>query len=135
MTKIESKHKTIKYSSETIFNFLSDFNNFEGLMPSKVSDWTSTKDSCYFSISGIANLGMKIIEKEAFTQIKMIDDGKVPFTFEFIIDIETVDANSSVVKLTFNAQLNAMLKMVAVNPLKDFLESLLEHLEEHKFEH
>ena len=83
MTKIESKHKTIKYSSETIFNFLSDFNNFEGLMPSKVSDWTSTKDSCYFSISGIANLGMKI----------------------------------------------------AVNPLKDFLESLLEHLEEHKFEH
>lgn len=135
MTKIESKHKTIKYSSETIFNFLSDFNNFEELMPSKVSDWTSTKDSCYFSISGIASLGMKIVEKEAFTRIKMIDDGKVPFTFEFIVDIETIDTNSCVVKLTFNAQLNAMLKMVAVNPLKDFLESLLEHLEQHQFEH
>lgn len=135
MTKIESKHKTIKYSSETIFNFLSDFNNFEELMPSKVSDWTSTKDSCYFSISGIASLGMKIVEKEAFTRIKMIDDGKVPFTFKFIVDIETIDTNSCVVKLTFNAQLNAMLKMVAVNPLKDFLESLLEHLEQHQFEH
>ena len=134
MTKIESKERTINSSAENIFSFLSDFNNFEELMPSKVSDWTSTKESCYFSISGIANLGMKITEKTAFSQITMVDDGKVPFKFNFIIDINTTENEAtSIVKLTFDADLNPMLKVIAVSPLRDFLESLLNHLEEHKF--
>ncbi len=134
MTKIESTEKTINSSSEDIFLFLSNFNNFEGLMPSKVSNWTSTKDSCYFSISGIANLGMKIIEKTPFSQIKMEDDGKVPFKFNFIINIKPTEVQGKcIVKLTFDADLNPMLKVVAKSPLKDFLESLLNHLEKHKF--
>ena len=128
MTKIESKERVIKYSPEKIFTFLSNFNNFEGLMPDKVSNWTSTEDSCYFSISGIASLGMRIVEKNAYTNIKMVDDGKVPFKFDFLIDLQEAK-DGSIIKLTFNAQLNAMLKMVALNPLKDFLESLLDHLE------
>ena len=128
MTKIESKERLIKFSSEKIFAFLSNFNNFEGLMPDKVNNWTSTEDSCYFSISGIASLGMRIVEKTANTNIKMVDDGKVPFKFDFLVDIKESDKDS-ILKLTFNAQLNAMLKMVAISPLKDFLESLLDHLE------
>ena len=131
MTKIESKERIIKHSSTTIFKFLSNFNNFEGLMPDKVSNWTSTEDSCYFSISGIASLGMRIVEKTPHNFIKMVDDGKVPFSFDFLVDIQENSTNSSTVKLTFNAQLNAMLKMVAVKPLNAFLESLLDHLEEH----
>ena len=129
MTKIESNEKTINYSAEKVFNFLSNFNNFEGLMPDKVSDWTSTEDSCYFSIMGIASLGMRIVEKSAFTNIKMVDDGKVPFSFDFLVDIEDNGSEKCDVQLTFNADLNAMLKMVAVKPLNDFLEKLLDHLE------
>ena len=128
MTKIESKERVINHSPEKIFKFLSNFNNFQGLMPDKVTNWTSTEESCYFSISGIASLGMRIVDKTAHTNIKMVDDGKVPFKFDFLIDIQESDKHS-ILKLTFNAQLNAMLKMVAVSPLKDFLESLLDHLE------
>ncbi len=134
MTKIESKERAINSSAERIFSFLSDFNNFESLMPSKVSEWTSTKESCYFTISGIANLGMKFFDKTPSSQIKMVNDGKVPFKFNFIIDIKPSETETkSIVKLTFDADLNPMLKVVAVSPLKDFLESLLNHLEEHKF--
>ena len=98
-------------------------------MPEKVTNWTSTKESCYFSISGIASLGMKIMEQKASSYIKIIDDGKVPFAFELIIDIQNTEKpNNSTVQLTFNADLNAMFKMVAVKPLHDFLESLLDHL-------
>lgn len=132
MTKIESKAREIHASEITIFNFLSNFNNFEALMPDKVSDWTSTEDSCYFSISGIASLGMRIVEKTAHSNIKMVDDGKVPFKFDFLVDIKTLDSEKSEVQLTFNAELNAMLKMVAVKPLNDFLEKLLDHLEQQK---
>lgn len=132
MTKIESKAREINAPEATIFNFLSNFNNFEALMPDKVSDWTSTDTSCYFSISGIASLGMRIVEKTANSNIKMVDDGKVPFSFDFLVDIQAQGSEKSIVKLTFNADLNAMLKMVAVRPLNDFLEKLLDHLEQQK---
>ena len=128
MTKIESSERIINQSVDKVYNFLSNFNNFEGLMPEKVSDWTSTEDSCYFSIMGIASLGMRIVEKKPTNLIKMVDDGKVPFKFDFVVRISESEKNS-IVKLTFDAELNAMLKMVAVGPLKDFLEKLLDHLE------
>lgn len=133
MTKIESQARSINQSPEALFNFLTNFNNFEALMPDKVTNWTSTENSCYFSISGIASLGMKITEKNAPTYIKMIDDGKVPFSFEFLVNIQDQGNASSRVQLSFNAKLNAMLKMVAIKPLNEFLESLLDHLENHQF--
>lgn len=128
MTNIKSKERHINYSPDKVFNFLSNFNNFKDLMPEKVSDWTSTEETCYFSISGIASLGMKIIEKQAPLKIKMVDNGKVPFKFDFIVDIQESGENS-IVNLTFDAELNPMLKLVAVSPLKSFLEELLDHLE------
>lgn len=129
MTRIESTERNINFSAKKVFEFLSNFNNFEGLMPKKVTNWESTDNNCYFSISGIAELGMEIIEKEPYQLIKMTDYGKVPFKFDFIVDIKEL-GEQSVVKLTFDAQLNPMLKMIAVNPLKSFLEDLLNHLAE-----
>jgi len=131
MTKIKSKERLITYSPSQVFSFLSNFNNFKDLMPEKVTDWTSSEETCYFSISGIASLGMKIVEKQEPVKIKMVDDGKVPFKFDFIVDIQESEDNS-IVNLTFDAQLNPMLKLVAVTPLKNFLEELLDHLEKIK---
>ncbi len=129
MTKIESQERLIHHSADRLFNFLSDFNHFEPLMPEKVVNWKATQDTCYFTISGIASLGMKIVEKEPNRRLKMIQDGKVPFDFDFNVYIQE-DGDNALVKLILNAKLNAMYKMVAVKPLKHFLNDLLDHLEE-----
>jgi len=128
MTRIESDKHNIDKNSEVIFNFLSDFNNFETLMPDKVVDWKSDSDSCSFTISGLASLGMRITEKTPNTFIKIVDEGKVPFKFVFLINIADND-NSSEVQLIFDADLNTMLKMVAVKPLRNFLNMLLDELQ------
>ena len=128
MTRIESDKRNIDKSSEVIFNFLSDFNNFETLMPDKVVDWKSDSDSCSFTISGLASLGMRITEKTPNTFIKIVDEGKVPFKFDFLVNIAD-NANSSEVQLIFDADLNSMLKMVAVKPLRNFLNMLLDELQ------
>lgn len=130
MTRIESENRLIAQSTEKLFNFLTNFNNFEAIMPDKVKDWTSTEDSCYFSISGIANLGMRIVEKEASSYIKMVDDGDVPFKFDFLVYLEKKSETETEVKLVFDADLNMMMKAVATKPLKDFLEKLLDKLQE-----
>ena len=128
MTRIESDKRNIDKSSEVIFNFLSDFNNFETLMPDKVVDWKSDSDSCSFTISGLASLGMRITEKTPNTYIKIVDEGKVPFKFDFLVNIVD-NGNSSEVQLIFDADLNTMLKMVAVKPLRNFLNMLLDELQ------
>ncbi|MFN8166643.1 MAG: hypothetical protein U0X76_10890 [Bacteroidia bacterium] len=63
MTRIESETATINKSAEEVYKFLSNFNNFGKLMPEQVTNWESTEDECSFTISGMASLGMKIIEK------------------------------------------------------------------------
>ena len=132
MTRIESDTRLINKTDKKIFDFLSDFNNFEQLMPDRVEDWQSDKTTCSFKISGLASLGMKIIETTANSFIKIEDHGKVPFKFDFLVNIEKQDEKSNV-NLVFDADLNTMLKMVAVKPLKNFLNMLLDELEKKEF--
>ena len=129
MTRIESENRLIFQSTEKLFKFLTNFNNFETIMPDKVKEWTATENSCYFSISGIASLGMRIEEKKPFSFIKMLDDGDVPFKFDFLIYLEKMSDKETDVKLVFDADLNTMMKAVAIKPLKDFLEKILDKLE------
>jgi len=129
MTRIESENRLIFQSTEKLFKFLTNFNNFETIMPDKVKEWTATENSCYFSISGIASLGMRIEEKKPFSFILMLDDGDVPFKFDFLIYLEKMSDKEIDVKLVFDADLNTMMKAVAIKPLKDFLEKILDKLE------
>ena len=81
MTHLESDKVTVNKTPEEIFNFLTDFNNFERLMPEQVTDWSSTKDECTFTVKGMATLGMKIKEAVPNSSIIIQDSGKAPFGF------------------------------------------------------
>ena len=87
MTKIESEKVEINNSAEKIFNYLSDFKNFEKLMPTQVSNWSANSEECSFTINGMATIGMKIIEKIPFSKIIISSNGKVPFDFKLFISM------------------------------------------------
>src|ERR1035437_5725828 len=124
LTKIESEIVEINNSAENIYNYLSDFKNFEKLMPEQVTNWTATSDECSFSIKGMATIGMKIIEKTPFSKITINSNGKVPFEFQLFIFITEKDANNSIGQLIFESDLNPMLKMMVVKPLGNFFNML-----------
>ena len=46
MTRIESDKVTVNKTSEEIYTFLSNFNNFQKLMPEQVTNWQSTEEDC-----------------------------------------------------------------------------------------
>lgn len=127
MTTLSSEKTTIQRPAAALYSFLSDFNNYEKLMPEQVKDWTSTSDECSFTISGMASLGMKITERTPMTSIKAIRHGNAPFDFVLTCTIEDHGA-SSVVQLTFEANLNPMLRMMAERPLTNFLNLLVQRL-------
>ena len=81
-TKIESRTGKINGLTESVYNFLSNFNNFKNLIPpDKVKNWKSTEDSCHFTVDGIGETGIRIIEKQPFSLIKISGEEGSKFNF------------------------------------------------------
>jgi len=128
MGKIKSETVLINKSAEAIFGFLSNFNNFQHLMPSQVTDWKSTEDSCSFTIQGMTSLGMRIKERQPFSRIIIIPEGKVPFNFELQCLFTDKENNQTEAQLIFDADMNPMLSMMATKPLTNFVNILVQQL-------
>lgn len=126
MTRIESEQVTVNQPQEEMFRFLSDFNNYESLMPEQVADWISDENTCSFTIKGMTSLGMAISEKIPNSEIRIRKNGKAPFDFFLICMIgKGHTENESTLQLYFDADLNPFLKMMAEKPLKNFLNMLV----------
>jgi carbon monoxide dehydrogenase subunit G len=129
MTTIESNEAAVSKSAEEVYLFLSDFRNFEKLMPEQVTNWKATEDECSFTIKGMASLGMKIKNKIPNSLIEIERGEKAPFDFTMKCMIADKQPQSSV-KLALEADMNPMLKLMAEKPLTNFLNLLVNKLAE-----
>ena len=129
MTRLESDTVTVNKTAKEVFEFLSDFNNYQRLMPEQVTDWKSTADDCSFTIKGMASLAMKMKEKTPFSSVVIERNGKAPF--DFLLTCQLADKQAECeVRLYFDADLNPMLKMMASKPLTNFLNLMASKLKE-----
>jgi carbon monoxide dehydrogenase subunit G len=132
MTTIESTKVEIDNSAENVFKYLSNFNNFQHLMPSQVTNWTSTENECKFTISGMATIGMQILEKTPPAHIRITSHGKVPFNFTLYVNIGSLSPEKATGQLVFEADLNIMLKKMVEKPLTNFFNLLAEKMRDIK---
>ncbi len=130
MTRIESDKAIIAKPASEVFNFLSDFGNIGSLMPSQVSEFVHDADTCKFTITGMATLGMKYFSKTPNAEIVMQKHEKAPFDFNLICKLNEVSADSTELQLYFDADLNPFLKMMAEKPLTNFLNLLVNKYKE-----
>lgn len=128
--KIESEKSEINKPASEVFAFLSDFNNFQKLMPPQVTNWQSAADECSFTISGMASIGMKIAEKKPNNYIKVISHGKVPFPFTLDIHLTENSPAQTTGQLFFQSDLNPMMAMMVEKPLKNFFNLLAGKMKE-----
>ena len=74
-----------------IYDFLTDFNNFEKLMPEQVIKWESDAASARFTIKDMAEIGMRIEDVDENKFVLITSDGKVPFEFKLQVNLEKKD--------------------------------------------
>jgi len=129
MTRIESHKVEVTSGREQVFEFLSNFRNFERLMPEQVDNWESDGERCSFEIKGMTSLGMAYVSKEKPGHIRIARDGKAPFDFNLDCLIDEAGDGTGL-QLVFEADLNPMLKMMAVKPLTNFLNMLVDKFKE-----
>jgi hypothetical protein len=133
MTKIESKIGQIKLSDEKTYNFLSDFNNFHSLIPAdKVKNWQASSDSCSFTVDGIGDAGLRIIEKTPNNLIKVTSEGKTPIQFLFWIQLKKVDDNNTAIRLVIEPDVNPIMMGMVKGPLQSFVDMLVDQIEKLK---
>ena len=126
MTRIKSHRVTVNKSQEETYNFISNFNNFNQLMPSSVQDLKTTEDTCSFYLKGMPTIRLKIGEKTPFSHVSMIaDGGQIQFSLNCSLES---DGDNCKAQLFFEGELNMMMKMMVEKPLTNFLNLLADKL-------
>lgn len=108
----------IKRPAKEIYDFLADMNNHERLMPAEdITDWSSTIDEASFNIRNMLKLSLKVQDRVADKEIRVIASEKPPFDIELKWEL-SVDEEYTDVIFTITADLNMMMKMLASGPLQ-----------------
>lgn len=129
--EIVSRIGKIQANQEKVYTLLSDFSNLgKYVQNDQVEDFTSDTDSCSFKVEKIGQFGMRIIEREPSKLVKIANDENVPFKFNMWIQLKDVSELDTRVKITLKADLNPMLKMMAKKPLTQFVDTLVDRLEQ-----
>lgn len=141
ISKYVSQVKYIYKDQQTVFNYLSDFENLskyinEGLLERiseqvpqiKIEQFESDRDSCRFQIYGIGLAEMRIVKREEFNTIKVESSGKLPLSFTFWIQLLPVDEYQTKMRLTLHADMGMMVKMMAGKKLEQGIDQLADTL-------
>lgn len=127
---IESSKKTVNKSKQQVFEFLSEIQNFEQLMPKNISKFeVLNEDTFVFALKGMPEIKLKYKERIPHEKIVLsAADGKLDFTL--VSNIIELTEDTSEVILHFNGKFNAMMAMMIKNPITNFIGALAENLSE-----
>ncbi|MBO6606262.1 SRPBCC family protein [Psychroserpens sp.] len=126
--KLESPKATINKSAQSTFDFLSDVQNFEKLMPENISKFEVLEDDKFvFALKGMPEIVLK--KKEAIAPNKIVlgaAGGKLDFSLTG--HITEIESEKSEVSLVFEGEFNAMMGMMIKGPISKFIETLAGNL-------
>ena len=130
LSKFESRTGRLAGNAEEVFTFVTDIRNFERFIPAGIiSNWKSEKESCSFSVSMLGTVSVRLAEKERYTRVVFSGDALKKNDFLLTLNITDNSSDHAEVKIMLSAELNPMMKMIAVKPIGQFLERLINEME------
>lgn len=144
-TKIASEIFKIDSPVTDVYAFLSDFNRIGQMIElakqmgvssnvdmdkisEKIESARFTEDSCILMLKGMGELVVKIVEKEEPKLIKLGGEGSLPFEFNLWIQLLENGPYDTRLRITFEGELNMMMKMLLKGKLEKGINQLGEGL-------
>ncbi|MET2985469.1 SRPBCC family protein [Aureibaculum conchae] len=125
---LETNKVTVKKSQKEMFEFLSNVENFEQIMPENTDKFEAKEDSFLFALKGMPEIRLKIEETTPSEKIVLgSTSDKFPFTLTG--NIISIDDDNSEVQLLFDGKFNPMMAMMIKNPIQKFISTLSENIE------
>ncbi len=134
MTEITSNKAEVNADIDTVFNFLTDMQNYKLLLPlDKISDWHADGEHFSCKIQNTYKISLKKNGTKDNSEIYLVSAEDSPLKFTLTAKLTPTSDNSSSAQLFCEADLNPFLKMMAVKPLQnlfDFMAGRLEKVHE-----
>jgi hypothetical protein len=140
-SKFTSDVKIIQHPQEIVYNYLSDFNNIgqyfneytlaqisQQFPKVNITDSKCDTDGIHLTISQVGEVGLKVIDRESPKMIKATGTGKIPFELFLWIQILPVTSSQCKIRLTLQAHLNMMMKMMAGKKMQEGINNLADAL-------
>ena len=123
---LETKKSVINKSQKEFFEFLSDLNNFEQLMPENTDKFEVDGESFIFSLKGMPEIRLVVKEKQEFDKI-ILGAASSKLNFSLTVLIDEVSINTCESQLFFEGDFNPMMAMMVKKPLQKFIDTLTEN--------
>ncbi len=125
-----SRSGKLNYSAEEIYNFVTDARNFKRFIPvGSVSDLKIEKDYCSFRLNMLGEVRIHINERIFPAKVVFAGSAQQVNDFSLILDIQTTGQKKSEVNVVLSAEMSPFLKMIADEPVKQFLGKLIQEME------
>ena len=125
--ELDSEKVRVQKSQQELFNFLTDVENYEKIMPeSKEKFEVKSKDTFAFALKGMPEIQLQIKETRA-PEFIVLGSTSEKFNFSLDVIIEKASENESLAQLFFHGKFNSMMSMMVKSPLKKFINNLAEN--------
>jgi hypothetical protein len=125
--EIISKTGKISNTDEKIFNFYADLRNISRLIPPDVQDWNATEDSCSFIVKG-QRMALHIVDRDEFKTIKIQGDDGSPYKFILWLQLKSLSAYETAVRVVVRAELNMMMRAAVKKPLQQGVDQIVDYM-------
>ncbi|MCH4824114.1 SRPBCC family protein [Gramella lutea] len=126
--KLESPKVTAGKSQQDMFNFLTDVENYEQIMPESKEKFEVTADDTFlFQLKGMPEIKLKIVETLE-PELVVLGSTSDKFPFQLRTHIAPAGAEQSEVNMDFEGNFNPMMSMMIKGPLKKFITALTENI-------
>jgi hypothetical protein len=123
---LESKKSVVNKSQKEFFEFLTNLENFEKLMPENIDKFLVDGDSFLFSLKGMPEIRLVIKEKNEFDKV-VLSAASSKLNFSLVTKIQAISENSCELQLLFEGDFNPMMAMMVKSPLQKFIDTLAEN--------
>lgn len=130
ISHFESRSGSPECTPEQIYYFVTDIRNFERFVPEgTVKNWRADSNSCSFSVPRVGEVELSIAQKDQNKLVVYKGNALKDNDFEVFLHIDRQPDDHALVKVTLNAGLNPVMKLVASRPINQFLEVLIDRIE------
>lgn len=128
---IEGASKETSSTIRQLYNFLSDFKNFESILPAdKVENFQYQGDQCSFNIRGITALTIRLVEKQPNASLLFSSEGLSKFNFQLKASFAGEPDSKGSCQIDLHGDLNPFIKTMAEKPLKNLVDTMTVKLSE-----
>lgn len=130
LSHYNSRPGKLRCNPSEVFAFITDLRNFGRFVnESSISNWYAEKETCSFSVSMLGTVSVRLIEKENNSRVIYQGDALSKNDFSINVDISGDPAEQAEVNLSLSANLNPVMKMMADKPIRQFMEMLIQEIE------